>query len=336
MHMRMVAIVGLAAAGCGGSSISADKGCTDEVNARCALYMSCSNGTLLTTRYGDLATCQAREKAACLNRLLVMGTTATPAFEEACAAALPAESCVEFLDDQPAVACIAPLGAQTDGAVCVVNAQCASGYCNLGTHTVCGTCGAPANAGDSCAAATCARGLICFGATPICVAPGAMSAACDAKDPCQADLVCVGASAKMMKMGTCQTAVAVAGMPCDPLSQTSPACARGRGLTCDPTSKTCVAINYAAAGAACGVVNGLFIGCGAGGGCYPIGGMSQTCAASAADGAACDTVAGPGCLAPAKCVTTGSATAGTCQLPPCSLQIAIIRWSTRRSARTSW
>ena len=315
MNIRLLAIVGLAAAGCGGSSVSADKACSEEVDARCAQLSLCSNGALLTTRYGDQTTCQAREKAACLNRLLVMGTTATPAFEETCATALPSASCVELLDDQPITQCIAPLGAATDGALCVANGQCMSGYCNLGAHTVCGTCGAPGNAGDSCDAATCARGLICFGATPVCVMPGAMSAACDAKDPCQADLVCVGANAKMMKMGTCQTAVAAAGMPCDPLSQTAPACARGRGLTCDPTAKTCVAINYAAAGAACGTVAGLFVGCNAGGGCYPVGGTTQTCAAAAADGAACDTVAGPGCLTPAKCVTTGSATAGTCQLP---------------------
>jgi hypothetical protein len=63
---------------------------------------------------------------------------------------------------------------------------------------------------------------------------------------------------------------------------------------------------------------GLLIGCAAGGGCYPVGGMTQTCLAPAADGAACDTVNGPGCLTPAKCVTAGSATTGTCQLPAVS------------------
>ena len=56
-------------------------------------------------------------------------------------------------------------------------------------------------------------------------------------------------------------------------------------------------------------------GCANGGNCYTV---SGTCKAAAADGAACDTAAGPPCMTPARCVTSGS-TAGTCTVPSGSM-----------------
>lgn len=320
MTLRLSTLVllslALGAAGCGGSSLSANKACTDEVTARCALFMSCSNGALITTRYGDLPTCEARELSACLERLMAAGTTATPTFEEACAVAEPTESCPDFLDGNPTAACIAPLGGMANNAPCIANGQCTSGYCNLGAHSVCGTCGPAATAGTSCANASCAHGLVCLASTSLCVALGAMGAACDVNTPCQSDMSCVGSNTKKMTMGTCQPAVATVGGACNPAAQTLANCDRTKGLTCDPTAKTCVAINYVAAGQPCRSAEpGVIIGCAAGGGCYPVGGTMQTCLAAAAEGATCDTVAGPGCLQPAKCVPPGTATAGTCQLP---------------------
>ena len=72
-----------------------------------------------------------------------------------------------------------------------------------------------------------------------------------------------------------------------------------------------------AAGQTCGNVGGVQTRCAAGATCNrPPQSQTGTCLAPAADGAACDTAAGPGCLYPAKCVPASSGgTAGTCELP---------------------
>jgi len=110
-----------------------------------------------------------------------------------------------------------------------------------------------------------------------------------------------------------------AGAACDPTQRTAPACNRALGLYCNAQSKTCTAIAFAANGAACGIgSDGSLTDCTAGV-CYgsvnsatnPVLG---TCKADVAEGGACDTMAGPSCLAPARCVTASGATAGTCTL----------------------
>jgi len=94
------------------------------------------------------------------------------------------------------------------------------------------------------------------------------------------------------------------------------------GLTCSgaPGSKSCVAIPYVAGGSPCGTIDGgPFTSCTAGD-CYADGGLALAgvtgaCQAAAADGQACDIVAGPPCLTPARCVVTGGATSGICTIP---------------------
>jgi hypothetical protein len=115
-------------------------------------------------------------------------------------------------------------------------------------------------------------------------------------------------------------AASAVGATCDPTARTAPGCDRSRGLFCNATSKTCTAVTFAANGAACGVgADGNLIDC-TGGVCYgsTIGGANPTmgtCKSDATDGAACDTTNGPGCVAPARCVTGAGSTAGTCTLP---------------------
>jgi hypothetical protein len=107
-----------------------------------------------------------------------------------------------------------------------------------------------------------------------------------------------------------------------------PNCSGEVGLACIPTAKgsavgTCQMVQLAASGAPCGDVGAMpitgVIACGAGGECIGAGsGTMGTCLAAAADGSACnsDATVGPPCLAPAKCVPTGSgSTIGTCTLP---------------------
>jgi hypothetical protein len=87
-------------------------------------------------------------------------------------------------------------------------------------------------------------------------------------------------------------------------------CDNTQGLYCDPATRLCKLVTFASPGGSCGVVNGAFVACSGGGRCKTAGAsLMGTCLAPAADGAACDTTAGPDCLPPAQCV--GS----VCKLP---------------------
>jgi hypothetical protein len=94
-----------------------------------------------------------------------------------------------------------------------------------------------------------------------------------------------------------------------------------QGLFCAGATgaKTCAQTMFVGAGAACGpVTQSSFAGCTAGA-CYTAKGLAGagetgTCKANAADGAACDSVLGPSCEFPARCVL-GNGTAGTCKVP---------------------
>jgi hypothetical protein len=295
-----------------GTSPSANQGCSDLANARCARENACSANALVN-HFGDLASCQMRETAACLDRLQASGTSSTPAFEEGCSVALPLESCPDFFDNNAPIACTPAPGEILDGAPCLANAQCASGNCNLGPHVVCGTCGTPAGIGESCDGRSCMRELICQGDPPVCVQPQPLGGPCDKNTPCAIGGSCVGAMPG--QLGNCQAAVTTQGAPCDPTRALTPGCERAKQLYCNATTQTCEPIVYASAGQPCGDVNGATVDCADAGGCYPTTAKTGTCLAAAAEGAACDTVNGPGCRSPAKCVTAAGTTGGNCQLP---------------------
>jgi hypothetical protein len=89
----------IALAGCG-SSTSNDQACSDLASARCAKRMSCGS-TSIQRVFGDLATCLAREKLACMNGLAAKGTGNSAAAAETCAAAYPAQSCADFFVGNP-------------------------------------------------------------------------------------------------------------------------------------------------------------------------------------------------------------------------------------------
>jgi hypothetical protein len=302
--------------GCGGNGITVDQACTDLANARCAKRQSCTNGAGITRTYGDMTTCLAREKLACGNALAAPSQGNSPAGSESCSTTIATVACADFLSGNATSACIFT-GKLADGASCAFAGQCQSGYCTNEKLTQCGTCGAAPT--GSCETTACARGQECVTDTTAmvmtCQTPGAMGAACNKDTPCAADLSCVGAT--KTTMGSCQPSVATLGGTCDPRNATSAGCDGTQGLFCEATTKTCINIAFAVDGMPCGLLaDGSFAGCAGGGLCVEATGANMgTCKAPAADGAACDTVAGPPCLSPAKCVTGGAGTtAGTCQL----------------------
>jgi hypothetical protein len=293
MEKRMVILCLLT--GCG-SSVTPDKACTDAAAQLCTQLQNCA-APLVTTQYGDVATCQARAKLTCLPALMAPMTSANPDKLDQCATATSMLTCNElFTRDTPDICKPLP-GKLADGSACGDDGQCTSTYCKKPANEVCGVCGARAAAGGACTLdADCDYKLTC--AMSVCVAPGAVGASCDGGHPCAPPNVC--------KAALC-TAPVGAGMACDPVVKD---CDAAKGLYCDPTTRVCALATFAAAGAPCGYVNGAFVGCAAAGHCkLATASLMGTCLAAAADGAACDITNGPECTAPAQCI--GS----VCKLP---------------------
>ena len=314
MKRWIVAI--LVVAGCGGSGVSADKACTDLATAVCNKRTSCSNGANIVKVFGSMANCLARTELTCTDALAAPGNASTPAHEELCATAWGGATCDEFLLANDPADCVVA-GTLANGAACEYGGQCASSYCTAEKEAQCGSCGTPPATGADCTTSGCARGQICFqdtvANTMTCVVDGIVGASCGRTAPCSPGLACIGATTTVN--GTCMTAAVSAGAACD--NKTGPGCARDLGIYCNTMSATCTSIQYAADGAACGVTaGGDFVDC-AQGTCYGSVGTTVmgVCKADAADGADCDTVNGPSCTTPARCVPAAGATAGTCYLP---------------------
>ena len=307
-------VVLLALAGCS-SGPSAEQACSKEGSDRCAALMMCSPADL-SRRFGDLATCEARETLACVDGVDAPKTGQTPQNEENCGEQLLAQSCDAYLSNvMPPTACEPPDGPGSNGAPCAFSGQCSSGFCAVPSYGLCGTCALAPAAGASCASAGCPLTMTCVASTMLCEVPVPDGGLCSAGLPCASGLACVGSSTTTM--GACTVQPTTVGASCDASRKLGPDCSGDAGLVCDSTTNTCVTEPLVAASQPCGTMNGVFTGCTGGATCMrPSGGATGTCVAPAADGAACDTLNGPTCLTPARCVTGGSgSTAGTCQLP---------------------
>jgi hypothetical protein len=310
--MRYVPLLSIClAAACGSNSDDNGTACASLAAAKCARIAACSP-VLISRRYGDPATCQAREKSACVAALAAPQTANSAANAMTCAAAYPTQSCSDVFNSLAPAVCVY-VGPRDTGKPCSVNAQCKSSFCSTPYGSACGTCQDASVAGASCSASPCSRGFDCVPSTLQCQTPGAASANCDAAHTCQAGLACVGATATAM--GACQAQVTSVGATCDPNRRMSANCAGDLGLYCDATSKQCKMVAFAAEGAACGDVSGVGTQCTVGA-CYGASGTTPgTCKMRAADGAACDSVNGPDCQVGSRCIgtATGGGATGTCQ-----------------------
>jgi hypothetical protein len=201
--------------------------------------------------------------------------------------------------------CHPPAGQLAVGATCGDNAQCTSGYCNLGPGGKCGTCAAALGAvgADCYRDDDCAFGTVCVGndvtASPEmqgrCTTLGMGGATCDDTHPCLKTLACHASSAT----GTC-AGPDMTGANCDQVgSDVAGNCDEISGAYCSKaTGGACTQIALASAGEPCGVINNVLTAC-SGGTCLA---SSSSCAAPAADFANCDVKNGPGCAAPAQCI----------------------------------
>jgi hypothetical protein len=266
--------------------------------------------------FGTMQECLARQALQCTSAFRAPGSGHSLATEQKCVDAFAAYSCADFFASNSPDVCQPP-GARLNGAGCAFNAQCRTGFCTGERRAQCGTCAPEPAVGASCAASDCGRGQSCDATSMTCKAPGASGDQCDSNDDCGYGLVCAG-NAAAGGAGTCKPAVEDPGAACGGML---PVCDGAQGLFCGGATgaKKCIATTFVAAGAACGLLApDSFAGCTAAA-CYTATGLAGAgemgiCEANAADGAACDTVAGPQCEFPARCVL-GNGTAGVCKVP---------------------
>lgn len=292
------------------SSVSPTQACTDLAKAVCDKAAQCAS-SVVSEVYGDATTCASRTTSSCEQSLALKDTADTPDFAEKCSVAYATLSCGDALDNVPAADCKRKeLGKLSDGSACGTAGQCASSVCQIDGTTGCGKCIEPAAAGAACQSTNdCQDGLVCAAGTSggVCIAPAASGATCSTKAPivpCQGGLICNGT--------TCQTPLA-AGSACDPTPGKS-LCDGASGYWCTPKGTRCVAVKFAGPNAACGydsttgdstACTGGGAGAGVLGACMNIDQktLQGTCAAAAADGAACDATNGPFCTPPALCLS---------------------------------
>lgn len=302
------------------TGVSADKACTDLAQVQCAKRVSCTNtinveGVNVLRAFGDVQTCLAREKLACMDGLAAPGTGNSPAMVEKCVDVFPTYACADFIGANPPAEC-APTGSRSTGQACVFNGQCASGFCSGNKIAICGACAASPDPSTPCMTSNCGHGQVCVASTMLCQNRGAMDAACDAADPCGVELSCAGPAPT-----TCKPALTQVGDPCGGANLAT--CQNDLGLAClGPAGmKVCTSVTFVADKEPCGTLaDGSRADCTAGD-CYTatapaLASEMGTCKSKVDTGTACDTALGPDCLAPSRCVpTTDGATAGTCTLP---------------------
>jgi hypothetical protein len=299
------------------ANASASTACTNLATAECAELESCSD-VLLQTRYGSVATCESRLKESCERSLEAPSTGNSPQKAEACAQAYPTWSCLDYLGNTNLPSsCEQPTGALANGSACAFAAQCTTGFCAIAPQAACGTCAPLPQTGETCAnLSSCGPHLQCLPVSKVCGTLGLSGARCSKGAPCGAHLSCVGADSATSTAGTCQASATVAGSRCDPALVKGPGCDFDGALVCNAQSKTCEPLTISAGGGPCDADDHQFATCAASGTCSTSeAGATGTCTSAAADSEACTTSGdGPGCLAPARCITTSSsATTGTCQ-----------------------
>ncbi len=275
---------------CGGSSSGNGGGsgdCTSVATAVCNKIETCSQ-LLMKLSYGDVQTCVTRVSMSCTAGTSAPGASVSSSQFAACANAFSGADCKTLIGANFSPAACTIAGSLADGKPCGSSDQCQSAYCSVSSG-LCGSCGTRAAAGKACASsAECASGLICNSGS-VCAQPVAAGGSCSDVRDCAAGLSCPS--------GKCAQPLA-AGQSC-----TGGDCDQSAGVFCNVQTNVCQTIQIADAGQPCGIVNGTYVGCSASGHCsLPQGQTQGTCQAHAADGAKCDNINGPTCLAPAVCM----------------------------------
>jgi hypothetical protein len=287
----LTVLCGCSTAAGGSNTAARGSAAGDVATATCDRLQACSPVLGLQMPYGDASTCTERQTVLYSSLLTASGTGWTSAGLEACAAAIPTLTCSDFLNHNLPAVCH-PFGQLRNGALCADGTQCQSGTCLIDATTTpttgCGTCGPALTGLQACNAdSDCAWGSACLNLPmPRCGPLDAAGASCAGFNTCLRGLACVDGQCGSTKP---------AGQPCTGNSE----CDLYGGFAC---GGTCAPLPVVSAGQPCGFIGNanLSTQCESSGFCSS--GNGGTCQAALNDGAACDAMTGPRCLAPAQCI----------------------------------
>jgi len=282
-------------------SVAADLACAHDAETYCERLNTCAP-FLLQAQYRDVETCKARDRLWCDPIFRVKDSALQPGDVDACATAVGAESCDEFLNPTSALeACRTRPGLRVNGAPCKSGLQCQSLHCSIPQGTSCGVCATRVAVGESCTVSSdCDNGRC---RENLCVPIVGEGGTCDSRTACHTGLTCVTPDGTTASRGVCTKPIAEGGT-CNPLSD---ACDFSFGLGCDTQSQTCKVIwRIVIAGQVCSTVDGLLAFCAGYGLCVPPADEAGICQATPADGATCNPD-DDRCMWPASCVN------GVCQ-----------------------
>lgn len=162
----------------------------------CRFFEACglSSSAIFNGTWGTQEKCEADKEEKLSIQLALPGVTVTQAQIDVCAARQAQVPCEQHLAE------CAFKGTLANHAVCEIDAQCASGRCELDGDTLCGTCAPRGQTGDGCEYGfECEAGLTCNEVTRKCMSPLPAGAACVADEgACGPGLACAS--------GTCRKA----------------------------------------------------------------------------------------------------------------------------------
>jgi hypothetical protein len=278
----------------GGGGLTVAAACDSYATNVCQRFQDCSPATV-KVNFGDFETCRTRYQLFCAGILGTEGTGWTPSQMKACGEGYTSLDCNLYIaqpfrsfDALTPTACVPPAGSLADGAGCLDHGQCKTGHCHRTGFSICGNCGVPGIEGETCGTnLDCKGGMICQKGT--CRQAGEPGGMCvDGQIPCNMPWSCVN--------GTCAKPARLMDA-CGAVDQ--PPCNFLQGLYCDSNTSTCMDAVLKQPGEACTVPNTLVFCQGAG----VCGNASGTCIAPSPEGGPCDPVNGPGCMAPAFCLS---------------------------------
>jgi hypothetical protein len=281
----------------------AAQACAHDAEAFCERLNACSPFGLKYT-FGDVDTCQARDRLSCESLFRLKDSAMTPNNVDACASAVATQTCDDFRYGAAPRACAVPAGSRASGIACTSSLQCQSLSCRTTGVEPCPVCRPLVALGGACTASEECNDGRCQDMK--CLPLVEEGAACTQLTACRAPLECVGPGVSDTNPGVCTKPIGV-GQPC---SFVSDACdITSLGLRCDGATQLCKEVaRVVGPGQTCGFDNGIEIYCQAYGICVlPDGGNLGTCRPPPADGEACD-ASDDHCMWPASCDN------GTCRV----------------------
>jgi hypothetical protein len=335
--VSFLVVAGVASIACSsgsGSASSPSGACAEYVAAQREGAQACGSYLVAPGREAELG---ARLEKQCTLALNAPGSGITPSALSACAAKLRT-SC----GNDDACEDIAIAGTLADGAPCGSDAQCASTDCRTSTAAGarCGVCVPRVAIGGACGgdAGSCVNGASCetkTGTTGVCVVrpmlaegavcydpskPSSVTGSCGDGLTCDLDggasgvVMCTrrgAAGAACTSESGCLKELACVNGKCGSPGPTGTACTSSSqcaNSACSQTTKTCVAVEWVAAGGAC---DGTVRRC-ARGSCSASGSTPGTCIDPIPDGGACNDAATS--VTDARCDRYASCINGTCQI----------------------